>query len=75
MSKLELKTLKHGTMTSEGYIAHKYHYTGLRMPVALDIPKNLTKAQRDFPQPPLRDREDNLVFMLPGGRKFVGGRW
>ena len=75
MSKLELKTLKHGTMTSEGYISHKYHWTGLSMPVALDIPKNLTKAQRDFPQPPLRDREDRLVFMLPGGIKVPEPRW
>ena len=66
----EQRTMKDGTMTSEGLIKHKKHPEGFDMPVKLAVKQGGVKTMLEF-QPPLRDEKGKLIYALPGGGSFV----
>ncbi len=66
----EQRTVKGGTMTSEGMIKHKQHPDGFEMPVRLAVRNGGVKTMLEF-QPPMRDADGRLIYALPGGGSFV----
>jgi hypothetical protein len=63
------KTQNHGTMTTEGYIAHK-RYMGILMPVKVRIMGFTVRDLWEYPTP-CRDALGRLQYALPGGHTFV----
>lgn len=63
------KTIKKGTITTEGFIPHRPH-AGLDMPVKLAIPRLSASDQIGEFYPPLRSITGNLIYALPGGGNY-----
>lgn len=64
-----------GTETSQGYIEHKRHPSGVLCPVRLkvadgNVVMHLMQSQAKYPVPE-RDRDGRLVYALPGGGRWV----
>jgi hypothetical protein len=65
----ERKTGKHGTMTNEGYIAHR-KYMGIELPVKIRVSGMTARDLWEYPTP-VRDALGRLQYALPGGHTFV----
>ena len=69
-------TSKHGVMTSEGFIPHLKHPDGHEMPVVLDFTGYDRRTRKALPLrywPPLRTKDEDLVWALPNGGRYVFG--
>lgn len=67
------KTQRFGTMTSEGFIEHKRHKSGLMMPVMLKIPERRNRLVDVMGKylPPLRNDYGRLVYAMPAGESYA----
>lgn len=65
----ETKTIKGGTMTSEGLIPH-IEVMGLLLPVMLDI-HNTGVGKVMAYQKPLRSADGALVYAMPGKGMYI----
>lgn len=59
-------TLKHGTMTYSGYVAHEIYSSGAVTPVLLSIPHNANPSNH---QVPVREG-GRYVFAMPGNGDY-----
>lgn len=61
-----------GVITAQGFVAHKWHKTlKIFMPVKLDINRLTGPRTYDNHMPVLRNRQDKIVYALPGGGEYT----